>query len=173
MNQITNSGFTYDSSGDETDDGHYTYAWDAEGRMTSGASVTYTYDGAGERVKDSSPKLSWHGAGGSVLAETDTSGNTVNEHIFFGGLRMARRDSSGNVYYYFGNALGSATITNALTSPLSSSPCSRISWSAFSVGYLDFLASFSLFDPALGLEKREIRLVAISAVALKAGDFPQ
>ncbi len=77
-----------------------------------GAGVTYTYDGDGERVKKSSGTLYWRGAGGTVLAETDTSGNTTNEYIFF-GARIARRDSSGNVYYYFGNHLGSAAITNA------------------------------------------------------------
>ena len=111
-NRITNSGFTYDASGDETADGLYSYTWDAEGRMTSGAGVTYTYDGGGQRVKKSSGTLYWRGAVGTVLAETDTSGNTTNEYIFF-GARIARRDSGGNVYYYFGNHLGSATITNA------------------------------------------------------------
>jgi len=112
-NHITNTGFTYDSSGDETADGSSTYAWDAEGRMKSGAGVTYTFDGSGERVKDSSPELFWYGADGSVLAETDTSGNPVNEYIYFGGMRVARRDSGGNVYYYFGDALRSAAITTA------------------------------------------------------------
>ena len=52
------------------------------------AGVTYTFDGAGERVKDSSPKLYWYGVGGSVLAETDTSGNAVNEYVFFDGMRI-------------------------------------------------------------------------------------
>ncbi|HEV2396959.1 MAG TPA: RHS repeat-associated core domain-containing protein [Candidatus Sulfotelmatobacter sp.] len=70
------------------------------------------YDGDGQRVKKSGGTLYWRDANGSVLAETDTSGNTLNEYIFFGG-RIARRDSSGNVYYYFANALGSASITNA------------------------------------------------------------
>jgi RHS repeat-associated protein len=112
-NQITNTGYGFDASGNETGDGTYTYAWDAEGRMKSGAGVTYTFDGAGQRVADSSPKLYWHGLNGSVLAETDTSGNTSNEYVFFGGMRVARRDSSGNVYYYFGNALGSSAITTA------------------------------------------------------------
>ena len=112
-NEITNAGFAYDASGDETGDGSYSYTWDAERRMTSGAGVTYTFDGTGKRVKDSSPKLYWYGLNGSVLAETDASGNNLNEYIFFNGMRIARRDSSGNVYYYFGNALGSAAITTA------------------------------------------------------------
>jgi len=47
------------------------------------------------------------------LAETDLSGNTVNEYIFFAGGRIARRDSAGNVYYCFGEHLGSSrSITN-------------------------------------------------------------
>lgn len=113
-NQVTNSGFGYDASGDETGDGSTTYAWDAEGRMKSAGSVNYTFDGSGERVQDSSPKLYWYGQDGTVLAETDTSGNAVNEYVFFDGMRIARRDGSGNVYYYFGiSPLGSTAITNA------------------------------------------------------------
>ena len=109
-NQV--SGYSYNAAGDLTSDGSYSYTWDAENRLSSAGGVTYTYDGDGQRVKKSSGTLYWRGAGGSVLAETDTSGNTLNEYIFF-GARMARRDSSGNVYYYFGSALGSATVTNA------------------------------------------------------------
>jgi RHS repeat-associated protein len=70
-------------------------------------STTYTLDGDGRRVKKSSGTLYWYGAGGSVLAETDSNGNTTNEYIFFGG-RIARRDSAGNVYYYFGDQIGSS-----------------------------------------------------------------
>jgi RHS repeat-associated protein len=110
--QLSTSGFSYDAAGDVTNDGTYSYSWDAENRLTSAAGVTYTYDADGQRVEKSSGTLYWRGASGSVLAETDTSGNTKNEYIFF-GARMARRDSSGNVYYYFGNHLGSAAITNA------------------------------------------------------------
>ena len=90
----------------------YSYSWDAENRLASAAGVTYTYDGDGQRVEKSSGTLYWRGGNGSVVAETDTSGNTLNEYIFF-GARIARRDSSGNVYYYFGNHLGSSAITNA------------------------------------------------------------
>jgi RHS repeat-associated protein len=105
-NQITSSGFSYDAAGDVTNDGAYTYAWDAEGRLTSAGGVTYTYDGDGQRVEKSSGTLYWQGVGGSVLAETDTSGNTLNEYIFFAGARVARRDGSGNIFYYFQDRLG-------------------------------------------------------------------
>ena len=105
-NQVTNTGFSYDAAGNLTGDGLYTYAWNAEGHVTSAAGVTYTYDGDGQRVKKSSGTLYWDG-----LAESDTSGNTwTNEYIFFAGQRIARRDGSGNVFYYFADALGSSRI---------------------------------------------------------------
>ncbi|HEX5425161.1 MAG TPA: RHS repeat-associated core domain-containing protein [Candidatus Acidoferrales bacterium] len=107
------SGYSYDASGDELGDGTNTFAWDAEKRMTTSAGVSYTFDGNFERVMDTSPKLYWYGLDGSVLAQTDGSGNPVNEYIYFDGMRIARRDSSGNVYYSFGNELGSPTITNS------------------------------------------------------------
>jgi len=71
--------------------------------------VTYTYDGALRRVKKSSGTLYWHSPAGVPLAETDSSGNTLNEYVYFGSARIARRDSSGNVYYYFEDHLGTST----------------------------------------------------------------
>jgi len=110
-NQITNSGFAYDASGDMTSDGTYTYTWDARHRLQSANGVTYTYDGDGKRVMKSSGTLYWNLADGTPLAETNASGSTLNEYIFFNGNRVARRDSSGNVYYYLLDHLGT-TKTN-------------------------------------------------------------
>jgi len=113
-NQITSSGFSYDAAGDLTGDGTYTYSWNAERRLNSAANVTYTYDGNLRRVKKSSGTLYWLSPAGAPLAETDTSGNTLNEYVFFGSARIARRDSSGNVYYYFRGHLGTtATLSNS------------------------------------------------------------
>jgi len=108
-NQITNSGFTYDASGDMTSDGTLTYTWDARNRLQSAGGVTYTYDGDGKRVMKSSGTLYWTLPGGTPLAETDASGNILNEYIFFAG-RIARRDSSGNVYYYFQDQVGTSKV---------------------------------------------------------------
>jgi RHS repeat-associated protein len=106
-------GDTYDAAGEVTNDGPTAYTYDAEGRMTAAGSTTYTFDGDGKRVKKSTGTLYWYGAGGSVLAETDASGNTSNEYIFFAGGK-ARRDGSGNVYFYFGDQIGTTrTITNS------------------------------------------------------------
>jgi len=108
QNRITNAGFAYDAAGDLTSDGVLSYAWNAENLLTSTASVSYTYDGDGRRVKKSNGTLYWYGLGTEVLAGTDLSGNVVNEYVFFAGRRIGRRDSSGNVYYYFGDHLGSS-----------------------------------------------------------------
>jgi RHS repeat-associated protein len=113
-NQITNSGFTYDASGDMTSDGTYTYAWDARHRLQSAGGVTYTYDGDSKRVMKSSGTLYWNSPDGTPLAETNSSGTTLNEYVFFNGNRIARRDSSGNVYYYLQDQLG--TTKNLTTS---------------------------------------------------------
>jgi len=113
-NQITNSGFAYDASGDMASDGTYSYAWDARNRLQSAGGVSYTYDGDGKRVMKSSGTLYWNSPDGTALAETNSSGTTLNEYIFFYGNRIARRDSSGNVYYYFQDQLATTkTLTTS------------------------------------------------------------
>ena len=97
-----------DAEGNTTADGTYSYTWNGENRLSTTAGATYTYDGDGRRVKKSSGTLYCYGAGAVPLAETDLSGNTANEYIFFAGERIARRDGSGNVYYYFSDHLGSS-----------------------------------------------------------------
>jgi RHS repeat-associated protein len=92
--------------------------YNAENQMTSTAGVTYTYDGDGKRVQKSSGKLYWYGLGSDPLDETDGAGATnnasFNEYIFFDGKRIARRDSTNAVNYYFADHLGTArTVANA------------------------------------------------------------
>lgn len=111
-NQITNSGFAYDANGNMTSQSGQSYAFDAEGRLTSAGGVTYTYDGRDLRVEKSNGTLYWRTFGGDVLAESDLQGNITNEYIFFDQRRIARRDSSGNVYYYFADDLGSTRIVS-------------------------------------------------------------
>src|SRR5437879_4495339 len=114
QNKINNTGFSYDAAGNLTGDGSFSYTWDAESRMKSAAGVNYTYDGDDRRVQKSNGKLYWYGAGSDPIAETDAAGNNPVEYIFFGGKRIARRDASGNVTYYFADHLGTARVaTNA------------------------------------------------------------
>jgi RHS repeat-associated protein len=83
------SGFSYDLSGNTTNDGVNSYVWDGESQLKSAGGVTYAYDGNGRRVSKVGSKLYWYGSGGDILAETDASGNTTAEYIFFGGKRIA------------------------------------------------------------------------------------
>lgn len=108
-NQLSSTGFSYDTSGNMLTDGANTYGYNAESEIKSAAGVNYTYDGDGNRVEKSSGKIYWYGAGAEILDESDTSGNISNEYVFFGGKRIAMRNvSSGTIYYYEDDMLGSA-----------------------------------------------------------------
>lgn len=108
-NQLSATGFSYDSSGNMLTDAVNTYAWNAEGEIKSAASVNYTYDGDGNRLEKSSSKIYWYGAGTEILDESDLSGNFTNEYVFFGGKRIAMRNvPSGTIYYYAEDFLGSS-----------------------------------------------------------------
>ena len=126
----TNPDFSYDTAGNMINDTTHSYTFDAENHLTqvdgtpgncSSATECYVYDGDGRRVEketSSVSKIYWYDQNGSVLDETDGSGNTsnssFNEYIFFNGNRIARLDSSANVYYYFADHLGTTrVITNA------------------------------------------------------------
>jgi RHS repeat-associated protein len=126
QNKITNTGFSYDASGNLLGDGASSYVFNAESQIKTGAGVTYTYDGDGKRVQKSNGKLYWYGMGSEVLDETDLTGSTTNssfsEYIFFGGKRIARRDASSSVVYYFADHLAtSRVLTNATGSMLDDS----------------------------------------------------
>lgn len=96
-------------------DGSYTYAYNAESEIKSAAGVNYTYDGDGNRVEKSNGKLYWYGAGTEIIDESDLSGNFTNEYVFFAGKRIAMRNvSTGVIYYYEEDMLGSSrTIVQA------------------------------------------------------------
>jgi RHS repeat-associated protein len=63
----------------------------------------------GRRVQkaggDASTAIAWYDTKGHLLAETDASGNLTNEYIYFGGRRIARREASGTVLYYFNDRM--------------------------------------------------------------------
>ncbi len=72
----------------------------------------YTYDGDGRRAAKVGSKLYWYGSGGEILAETNASGSTLNEYIFFGGKRVAMLPSGSAAQFYAEDALGSSrTVT--------------------------------------------------------------
>jgi RHS repeat-associated protein len=110
-NQI--SGFSYDAAGNTQSDGTIAYTYDAESQIKTAAGVTYAYDGDGRRVSKSNGKLYWYGSGGEILAETDSSGNSLNEYVFFGGKRIALISATGGTALPVQNA--SFEIANAWT----------------------------------------------------------
>jgi RHS repeat-associated protein len=112
-NQI--SGLVYDPSGNTTSDGAFTYAWDAESQLKSAAGVTYIYDGDGRRMEKSGSKLYWYGAGDEILAETNSSGTTTAEYIFFGGKRMAMIPAGSTPIYYVEDLLGTSRVVTGNT----------------------------------------------------------
>ncbi|HXN74379.1 MAG TPA: RHS repeat-associated core domain-containing protein [Candidatus Acidoferrales bacterium] len=132
-NQVTTTGYSYDASGNMTSEPTpigYTYSYDAENHLTQAAGTSsgtwnYVYDGHGLRVEKSNSSggtLYWRSIPGATIAETDLTGSTTNtayrEYIFFAGQRIASRDASGNVYYYYRDQIGSTTaITTASGTP--------------------------------------------------------
>jgi len=109
------SGFSYDLSGNTQNDGVNSYAWNAESQLNTAAGVTYTYDGDGRRVSKVSSKVYWYGSGGDILAETDASGNTTAEYIFFGGKRIALLPAGSTPIYYVEDLLGTSRVTTTNT----------------------------------------------------------
>jgi RHS repeat-associated protein len=125
------SGFGYDAAGNMTSYGTASYVYDAENRLIWTSGYRYLYDGDGQRVEKCAAATSttacptsgtngtlyWRGLGSDPLSETDLSGNVQNTYVFFGGQRVARRDSAGAIHYYFSDHLGShGVVENAAAS---------------------------------------------------------
>lgn len=113
------TAYSFDAAGNLTNDGTSTYTYDAENRITrvstSGSSIiwSYTYDAGGNRVKKTNGTtgtLYWSALVG-VIGETDLAGNNPKEYIFFNGTRVARKDSNGQVFYYFSDHLKTTSVT--------------------------------------------------------------
>jgi RHS repeat-associated protein len=113
--------FSYDPSGNTQSDGVVTnYLWNAESQLKSAAGVSYLYDGDGKRVaklnsSGQATKLYWYGSGDDILAETDGSGNALNEYVFFGGKRVALLPAGGTAQYYVEDMLGTSRIVTSNT----------------------------------------------------------
>jgi RHS repeat-associated protein len=109
------SGLTPDASGNTTSDGTFTYTWDAESQLKAAAGVTYVYDGEGRRMAKSGSKLYWYGAGDEILAETNSSGVTTAEYIFFAGKRIAMIPAGSAPIYYVEDLLGTSRVITSNT----------------------------------------------------------
>ena len=111
-NQLSSTGFSYDGAGNMTNDGANAYTYNAESETATVAGYTYTYDGDGNRVErfnGTGGSIFWYGAGTEILDESGPSGTIQTEMVYFGGKRVAHRAvSSGNIFYYEEDMLGSS-----------------------------------------------------------------
>jgi RHS repeat-associated protein len=125
-NQLT--GFTYDTAGNMTVNGSSGYFYDAENRLIATAGTSYIYDGDGNRVEKctegttpgtcasgATGTMYWRGTSPDPQAETDLSGNVLENYIFLNGRRIARRDAgTAAVHFYFSDQVGShGVVVNA------------------------------------------------------------
>ncbi len=60
-------------------------------------------------------ELYWYGSGGEILAETDGSGNTLNEYVFFGGKRIGLLPAGSTAQYYVEDSLGTSRVVTTNT----------------------------------------------------------
>jgi RHS repeat-associated protein len=107
-------GYGYDAAGNllNTGAGSASSTYDAAGRITSAGGYSYGYDAGGNRVSKSAGSMGtlyWFGTPG-IVAESDLAGNIQHEYAFMGGKRVARRDSTGDVFYYFSDFLNSTSV---------------------------------------------------------------
>ncbi len=136
-NQFTGTEISYDLAGDMTADTVYSYTYDAENRIITASGMTngpycYTYNANGMRVMKAHASggsctgtvtvdmMYWRDFAGNTIAETDGTGSATNanynEYVFFAGRRIAQSNpSSGNVYYYFVDHLGSTRVVTTAT----------------------------------------------------------
>jgi RHS repeat-associated protein len=131
QNRLT--GFNYDAAGNMIQNGTPQYFYDAENHMTSASGgYSYIYDGDGNRVEkctagttlgtcSASPTgtLYWMDTSGNNISESDLAGNLQAEYMYF-GKRVGRRESTGDVRWYFSDHLGTADVIGYTTGAIKS-----------------------------------------------------
>ncbi|MGH9397774.1 MAG: RHS repeat-associated core domain-containing protein, partial [Terriglobia bacterium] len=111
-NQISNSGYTYDASGDLTNDGVHSYQYDAEGRQVAvdnGLTASYVYNALGERVeRDVGGSYTEYvfGKDGNPLGENNRT-SWVDTWVDFQGQHIAHYENN-ETYFIHSNQVGTA-----------------------------------------------------------------
>jgi RHS repeat-associated protein len=113
-NRISGSPYTYDLSGNMTNDGQNTLVYDAENRtvsatVTGSSSGTYTYDGKGLRVQrvsvvsGTTTTTVYVFSNSKVIAEYDNGAlpsAPTREYVYAGGKLLTKIDTTGTKYYH-------------------------------------------------------------------------
>ena len=110
--------YTYDASGNCTNDGAHSYTYDGEDRQVSvdsGATSTSAYDSNNRRVKKVAGGVTTHCVweGAQVIAEYNGSNGALISEYIFAGSRMVARDQSGVLKYYHQDRLSTRLITDS------------------------------------------------------------
>jgi RHS repeat-associated protein len=119
-NRMNTSGYSYDDSGNLTNDGQNTLTYDGESRIatsTGTGSGTYSYDGNGLRVKRVSGGTTtvYIFAGSRVIAEYENGASPsspTREYIYSAGALLAKVEAGSTVYYH-PDSLSTRLITNS------------------------------------------------------------
>ena len=116
-NRITNSGFTYDASGNLTNDTVNNFTYDAEGHIkTINATIAYGYDGEAKRVKKLVGENTRfvYGIGGQLVAEFDGSSGSLKKEYVYGGATLITIEptavNSNGTQYTTSDNLGSPRV---------------------------------------------------------------
>lgn len=116
------SGYTYDNSGNVTNDGSYGILWDAEGRMVQyAANVTYAYDGNSLRTKKTNGTATiFVRSGAATLAEYNPGAapnSPSREYIYSGGQLIASK-AAGTYQWYVRDHLSTRAVYDETTASL-------------------------------------------------------
>jgi RHS repeat-associated protein len=113
---VNGVNYSYDASGNNTNDGGHTNSYDAEGRLVSvdGGASTYAYDSSNWRVKKVSGGVTTHCVweGARVIAEYNGSTGALISEYVFAGSRMVARDQGGVLRYFHQDRLSTRMITD-------------------------------------------------------------
>ena len=113
-NHITNAGFSYDTAGNLTGDGTFTYNWDAENRLTNTAGTNYTFDGDSLRLIKGTNDLYWYSAASCrhpLFGRSTNLGSYTDEFVHFNGLPVGYIDNTGGqTYHILTDHLGSVRV---------------------------------------------------------------
>ena len=122
-NKITTSGYSYDSSGNLTNDTVHAYTFDAENKISKvDGIVAYTYNGEGQRVKKNVGESVWfiYDIGGELIMEFNVKGGSLAKEYVNGGGMEAVIDPSTGTEYTTSDTLGSPRlVTNSSGSVVS------------------------------------------------------
>lgn len=168
-NQINTSGFTYDASGDLTNDGTHSYAYDAEGRMVSvdnGSTATYVYNPLGQRVETSV-------SGTTMDYVFDTAGQPIGSHvpawwqayyINFQGRHLANYQSN-ELYFNHVDLIGTTGMVTDYGGTLKQDelhyPWGQ-EWTLAGSSVEERFAKLQIRDPGTGLDPTHFRMFSSS-----------